>query len=257
MRAMALALPSDQTERSQGIPLPSVPTHIPTGIPRPAQLSREEETRITIDEKIQSDDEDDNDGDYEEESKKKRKRGRDKKKEVASQVSLLVDQLQLMQRQGRSETDCFTFLSSINWTDKKLFDFKLALTGLMQVSNKSASATETAMMKYLTGLQNDHPDSLMADQCREMAYPSLQKATLEIEEQIFEAERELKKLKNSLKIHKFFLEVHQEQTHDRCSLMAWLFQKMAELESRRFLEVASKTSARKEFGRRSGGGREV
>ena len=245
--------------RSMLLALPAIPTHSPGVAVRPQRLAPEEEIRIALEEKVQSDDDDGSDYEEEEEgaqkkAKKKRRRGPDKKKVMFSQVNLILDHLQCMQRNGRSEGDFISFLSSMPWTDKKINEFKTALTGLMEISNKSASATESAMMRYLTGLQNDHPDAVLANECREMTFQSLQKATTTMEDRIFEAEMEVKRLKNALKVHKFFLEVHQEQTHDRCNVMGWVFNQLIQIESRRFSEAASKTSARKEFGRRGGGG---
>lgn len=244
---------------SMGMALPDVPRHqAGTKAVRP---SHEEECKIAIAEedlKTQYDDDDNNDEDYQpqgEGSEKKRRRGPSKTKSVLPQVNHILDALQNMQREERTEAECKSFISSLVWTDKKINDYKVGLTSLMQISNKSATATESTMMRYLTSLENEHPDAVMADQCRDMTFPSLKKSTTLIEDQIYEAEMEVKRLKNTLKIHKFFLEIHQEQTHDRCTLMAWFFQRIAEIESTRFLEVASKTSARKEFGRRGGGGR--
>ena len=242
MRAMLLALPF-------------TPSHNPGVARRP---SPEEEIRVAMQEKVQSDDDDGSD--YDEEAvetkskKRARRRGPDKKKVLFSQIGLILDQMQSMQRQGNTIEECTAMMQRIEWTDKKIYEFKTGLTSMMQVSNKSATATESQMMKYLTGLQNDHPDSIMSDECREMTYPVLQKATTSIEDQIFEAELEVKRLKNALKIHKFFLEVHREQTYDRCEWMAWLFRGLVQLESDRFVQVAQKTSVRKEFGSRRGGG---
>jgi hypothetical protein len=242
------------------ISLPDAPTHPPSSVAsvssRPARLSAEEECRIALSDKIQSDDDDD-DNDYEEEeqkSKKKRKRGADKKKTSVKEVNLILDTLQIMQRQGKTQSEMKGFLSSVDWTDKKIFECKTALASLIQISNKSASATETVMIKYLTGLQNDHPDAVLGNQCRDMTYPSLQKATTQIEDDIHYAEMDILRLKNELKIHKFFLEVHHEQTHDRCALMELFFSRLTQIESRRFLEASSKTSARKQIGRRGGPG---
>ena len=249
--------------RSLLISLPDVPTHLPSSVPvasvssRPARLSPEEECRIALTDKVQSDNDDDDDNDYEEEEekkKKKRKRGADKKKTSVKEVNLILDTLQIMQRQGKSQSEMKGFLSSVNWTDKKIFECKTALASLIQISNKSASATETVMIKYLTGLQNDHPDAVLGNQCRDMTYPSLQKATTQIEDDIHYAEMDILRLKNELKIHKFFLEVHHEQTHDRCALMELFFSRLTQIESRRFLEASSKTSARKQIGRRGGPG---
>jgi hypothetical protein len=246
---------------SVAMALPDVPTHqAGTKAVRPTPEDNcRAKLAVVEDTKIQSDDDDDdeNDGDYqpqeENSEKKKRKRGPNKTKSILPQVNHILDALQNMQRLDRTEAECKAFISSLVWTDKKINEFKLGLTNLMQISNKSATATESAMMRYLTSLENEHPEAIIAEQCRDMSYPSLKKATTSVEEQIYEAEQEVKRLKNSLKIHKFFLEIHQEQTHDRCSLMAWFFRGIAEIESTRFLEAASKTSARKEFGRRGGG----
>lgn len=239
--------------------LPYTPSHEPgTKFVRP---TAEEETRVALiaeDMRTQNDDGDDeNDGDYqpqeENSEKKKRKRGANKTKSILPRVNIILDGLQKMQREEKTEAECKAFISSLVWTDKTINEFKLGLTHLMQISNKSATATESTMMRYLTSLENAHPDAVMADECRDMSYPSLKKATTSLEDQIYQAEMEVKRLKDALKIHKFFLEIHQEQTHDRCSLMAWFFRGIAEIESARFLEAASKTSARKEFGRRGGG----
>lgn len=245
--------------RSILLALPLAPSHHPGDVVQPRRPSPEEEIIVAMQEKVQSDG--DSGSEYEDESKsssaqrsRKRSRGPDKKKQLFSQIGLILDQMQCMERQGKTIEECNALMQRIDWSDKKINEFKTGLTAMMQVSNKSATATESQMMKYLTGLQNGHPDSILSDQCREMAYPALQKATTTIEDQIFEAELEVKRLKNALKIHKFFLEVHQEQTLGRCEWMAWLFRGLVQLESDRFVQAASKTSARKMFGSRRGGG---
>ena len=244
--------------RAVGLALPDVPTHTP--VIQPRRLTPEEEYRAAMEEKLQSDDDGDSDEEEEEEEKnekksKKRRRGPDVKKTTQAQVNQILDTIQNMHTTGRAEEDYISFIDSLPWTDKKIFEFKQGLMSLMAISNKSATATEATMIKYISGLQNNHPDAVLSEQCREMPYTQLQKATVQVEDEIFAVELELKRLKNNLKIHKFFLEVHAEKTQGRCDWMNWFFNRLTSLEHQRFLEVASKTSARKEFGKRTGGGK--
>ena len=253
--------------------LPNVPTHDPSvsrAKQKPVRLTPEEDFKVAMIEPVYANDDDGDDDDEDEDfqpeeeegqkkSKKRKKdstsnRGPYKKNAVLAQVNLLLDALQNMHQEDRTDDQCLDFLRSQDWSDKKIADYKMGLMSLMQVSNKSATATETTMMRYLSGLQNDHPDAVLADQCREMPYKALQKATSKVQDEIFDAEMYIKNLKNDLKIHKFFLEVHAGKTQDRCDWMNWCFQKISDIELRRFFEASSKTSARKEFGAKRGGG---
>lgn len=82
-----------------------------------------------------------------------------------------------------------------------------------------------------------------------MFYQSLQKATASTEDAILHAELEVARLKQNLKIHRFFLECHAEKTTDRQNIMQYCHGKLSAMESKLFAEAMAKTSARNMFAR--------
>jgi hypothetical protein len=232
--------------RSVALSLPSVPTHVPV-------IRRE-----IKEEAVASGDDDDDDEDYQEEKapKKRKKRsttgggGKQRQKMMDLQANELIDVLQSMHQRGSTIEEADQHLSSLQLDEAKITGLKTSLFKFMQLSNKSSSATEMKMMKHLSSLQNDHPDRQLEDTIRQMSYASLVKATNDTEDAIVQAELELKRLKDHLKIHRFFLEVHPEKTQDRELIIQFVHEKLTAIEQKRFQEALAKTSARKMFARR-------
>jgi len=250
---------SELEMRSLALSLPSVPTH-PVG--RPVRLSREDEYKAAMEEKVAyaSDDGDSSASDTEGKSSKKRKkaktessggRQRSQAKILDHQADELINALQTMHQRGSTTEDAQAYISSLSLDPKKIAGLKTSLLKFMQLSNKASTATEIAMMKHLSSLQNDHPDRVLEESIRAMTYRSLQKSANETEDAIVMAELEVKRLKHNLRIQKFFLEVHPEKTQDREMIIQFCHQQLSAIESRMFEEALTKTSARKMFAQRA------
>lgn len=215
-------------------------------------------THIEKSTKEDDDGDDDDDEDYEESDapKKKRKQrsasagGRQQTKAMDLQANELIDVIQSMHQRGATEEDAYSYVTSLQLDEKKIAALKTSMFRLMQLSNKTSSATEIKMMKYLSSLTNEHHDKRLENSIREMSYQSLTKATTATEDAIVQAELELKLLKDNLKIHRFFLEVHPEKVEDRSFVIQFIHEKLTQLEQQRFQAALAKTSSRKMFARR-------
>lgn len=224
--------------------LPPTPTFVPVSV----HTTKEDDDG----------DDDDDDDDYVESDapKKKRKQqsnpagGRQYLKAMDLQANELVDVIQSMHQRGSTEEDAYSYVRSLQLDDKKIAALKTSMFRLMQLSNKTSSATEMKMMKYLSSLTNDDPDKQLENSIRAMSYQSLTKATTATEDAIVQAELEVKRLKNNLKIHRFFLEVHPEKVEDRSFVIQFIHSQLTQIEQQRFQDASAKTSARKFFARR-------
>lgn len=230
--------------RSMLLALPPIPKHTPF-VAKAAKATKEDD-----------DGDDDNDEDYEESDapKKKRKQrpagGRQQLKTMDLQANELVDILLTMHHRGATPEEAYGYIASMHLDEKKISGLKTSMFRLMQLSNKSSSATEIKMMQYLTSLTNDHPDKQLEEALRAMSYQALKKSTTETEDAIFQAELEVKRLKDNLKIHKFFLEVHPEKVEDRAFIIQFIHNQLTQIEQQRFQDALAKTSARKLFASR-------
>lgn len=229
--------------------LPPTPTFVPVSVQAVANATKEDDDG----------DDDDDDDDYTESDapKKKRKQrstpaagGRQQLKAMDLQANELVEAIQSMHQRGGTEEDAYSYVTSLQLDEKKIAALKTSMFRLMQLSNKTSSATEMKMMKYLSSLTNEHPDKQLEESIRAMSYQALTKATTETEDAIVMAELEVKRLKDNLKIHRFFLEVHPEKVEDRAHIIQFVHQQLTKIEQQRFQDALAKTSARKMFARR-------
>ena len=230
--------------------LPPTPTFVPVSVQAVANATKEDDDG----------DDDDDDDDYVESDapKKKRKQrstpagqgGRQYLKAMDLQANELVEAIQAMHQRGATEEDAHSYVTSLQLDEKKIAALKTSMFRLMQLSNKTSSATEIKMMKYLSSLSNDDPDKQLENSIRAMSYQSLTKATTATEDAIVQAEMEVKRLKDNLKIHRFFLEVHPEKVEDRSFVIQFIHSQLTQIEQQRFQDALAKTSARKFFARR-------
>ena len=238
--------------RMQALSLPSVPVHTPG----------KKLLTVTIEDDDGDDDDDgvgeENDEDYEEIPSKKRgkeqntssrKAGRVYKKSADTLAKQLVDSLLAMVHRGQTAEDCALFLRNMKQLKdgRAIANAKLSLQRMISYSNKTATATETAMIVHLSGLSDDHPDKRLELTIRESSYQDLLTTTVALENKIMDAQRELDVLQDQMKIHKFFANVHPQRTQDQDSCINFIFGELNKMEVERFTLAQQQTSTLKNF----------
>lgn len=252
-----------QSRRNAGITivdansLPSVPTHVPIHVPKiylkkPTIEEELAEAMLASDDGSGNDDDDEYSSDVEISGGKNKKRkqnpsGKSYQKVADKKAEQLIETLISMNLRGSNTEQMIEFLRSLNYPDKTLSEIKSSLRKKMSTSIKGLTAKQTSMLKYLSALENDHPDKVLELQLRDpsMTFASLSKMTTEKEDRIARLELELAVEKDELKLHKFFLENHADKTTTRDACMTFLQKTFNKIENERMRAITESVAAKR------------